>query len=430
MASTGVNYYLGLVGVDLSRFQIYYDFNQSGDSIASVSQAAAQYSGIPSTVGNFWSVSGSGHFTGQYVQIANASGISLQNGWTAIFVYEREATGSMILFSNYKSGDIGGYPAYLGFSIGVNAANRLFFEGYDNYGPYSLSFEKRIATKNCMMVQANPNGQLTVGWYNPLTRELETMTSPIRSDFVFDSDAWFLGGNPNPPTFAESAPFLGYMDEFLFFDTCVNQSALEEAFKGFFSDGVIENDSFRQSCGMDVAVVCKRLVPEDSCLWLGNTGQLKDELNYEARFNNADRTFRAHTLLDGSPLSLFINGSLKNSGAYSVTGDIYHRGFALSGDYIVNGNAIQSNGVFTADDIAIYDIVANTGEYTDLASGNFYLASGNRFLAGTSRLFINGLRQRLGIDFLEVSRFDLLNNTGSFVSGSFPVYSNEGLFWR
>ena len=427
MANTGVNYYLGLVGVDTSRFKIYYDFNQNGAVVASVPNADASYSGIPSAVGDFWSVSGSGHFTGQYVQISNGSGISLLNGWTAILVYEREATGSMVLFSNYKSGTIGGDTAYLGFSIGVNAANRLFFEGYDDNGAYTKTFNTPLGTKSCVVIQATPNGQLTFGWYNPLTRLLETQTETIKTQFVFDSDEWYLGVNPSVPAFGESSPFLGYIDEFLFFDTPVTQSSLGELFKGFFSDGVTENDSFRQSCGMDGIVLLEN--PGTLNLWYVNTGQFVDEVNLSANFDFANRGFRTHTIVDTNRLTLFRNGTLQALGAYMVTGDIYHRGFALSGDYFVEGDLIRSNGVYVDEDVLVYDLLQDTGSYTYLVSGGFMTASGERFLKGTSRLFVDGKRKKLGSDFVEVSRFDLAGG-GSFNQFSFLVYANEGLFWR
>lgn len=234
MAATGINYFYNKLGLYPDAFKIYYDFNQSGAYVASVSGANSIYSGILSFEGGFWDTSGSGHFTGQYVQIAETTGLN-SGDWTILCVYEKSSTGNGVIFSSYKTGTISGNTGYLGFVLGVNDANRLYFESYSPNGPYVFTFNKVLGTKNLIAVQ-KLNNIICFNCFNNYTRQLEGESFVLQDNSLFDSDEWYIGGAVGAPSYFSGNAFSGYIDEFIYLNKALALSDLSCLASGFYCD--------------------------------------------------------------------------------------------------------------------------------------------------------------------------------------------------
>jgi hypothetical protein len=94
MASTGFGYYYNQLGFNSGDLKVYYDFKSLNSTNGSI------YSGVLSSIGNFYQKTGSGYFTGQSVLIQNSDSLASPN-WTMMMIYEKSGSGNQVLFSNY-----------------------------------------------------------------------------------------------------------------------------------------------------------------------------------------------------------------------------------------------------------------------------------------------------------------------------------------
>src|SRR5256885_1322444 len=110
MVPAAINFAYNQLNLPTDSLKIFYDFQQSGNMIPSLSGAQPQYSGIPSTFTT-------GIFSGQSVRISQAASLNASD-WLMMFVFEKFNNNNGVLFSNYH-----GELPKSGFAIGVNSAN-------------------------------------------------------------------------------------------------------------------------------------------------------------------------------------------------------------------------------------------------------------------------------------------------------------------
>ena len=106
------------------------------------------------------------------------------------------------------------------------------------------------------------------------------------------------------------------------------------------------------------------------------------------------------------PSAYFLNGTKLISGIdYTLTGNNFY------------GNCINNitGKIFT------FPLDINTSHYT---GNHTYYKSTYPFCRDSSTVYLNGQRQINGIDYLEVSSFDLLNNTSNYVSIQSGIYKD------
>lgn len=219
MSREAVNH---VFNMDTGIFKVMYNFNDSGNNtLYSNSKAQAQFSG--EIIGSsFFNINGSGNFSNAYVEFKNAENLN-SNSFTHIFSYEKPYKGNAILFSSFHPDS----AIKSGYQIGINDANFLFFQNFDNNGNRVLTFDKILAKKNIIAVKSS-NNLLQFSYFNPNTREIESSSKTLNSSFILNSNDWFLGSGKD---FSLNR-FSGYMDEYLYFSSNISSQNLNKMISG------------------------------------------------------------------------------------------------------------------------------------------------------------------------------------------------------
>ncbi len=229
-AHSGLLYYFDLLGLDRDTLRVHYRFDvNSGATIPNDAPNFPQMSGQLSSVGGFYDSSGSGKFTGQNVQIQNATGIPA-DFWTHIFVYEKTGAGRGVLFDSLMTGSI-----YSGYVIGVNDNNRLYFESYDQKGPFSKTSDIILGKKNVVAV-VRANSLLTFYCYDFNNSDILSDSHSLNGTYVLSAAKGVIGATNNAPNFIERNPFTGYLDEYLYLQEGVTPSTFRYLVSGLCSD--------------------------------------------------------------------------------------------------------------------------------------------------------------------------------------------------
>lgn len=227
------NYFYTGLGLPKSQFAIYYDFNESGvNPILPQPSSQTPFSGLISSLDNFYSVSGSGYFTGQNIAISNASGLN-SNTFSMFFVYEKPQSGNGILFSSLSSGSGGGFTS--GFILGINDANRLYFESRDQSGPNIYTSSNIYAEKNAIAV-VKSNSSLSFNYFNFNYQSIESEFFNISSTARYGSNNVYLGSPVGAPSYISQNSFSGYLDQFVYINNALTSSIVQNLFSGFYAN--------------------------------------------------------------------------------------------------------------------------------------------------------------------------------------------------
>jgi hypothetical protein len=239
--TSGINYFFeNYTNLPLATFKVFYDFAQSGSGVVqSVPFANSGYSGTVNAYNSdFWNYSGSGFFTGgQYITINNSSsGLFSGSNLSFLTVAQKAAKTNNVLFSCADTGLVGASFAYRGFTFGINAANKLYFEYYGPSGVEISTLPTILAERNSISVVL---GQDTVmlGQYDFFNSQLNSQTFPINSDYIFNGDTWQIGHSDSLP-YANECGFTGWMSDFLIFNTSLTASDVS-----YLNSGVVSNIS-------------------------------------------------------------------------------------------------------------------------------------------------------------------------------------------
>lgn len=99
----------------------------------------------------------------------------------------------------------------------------------------------------------------------------------------------------------------------------------------------------------------------------------------------------------------------------------------ISGNgFVVNGGALTITGQFTGISGIVFEFPISLPYET----GSKYLWSGEKFGNRGALIFLNGIRQELGEDYLEGSNYDLLINNSFDEYNNNVIYSAEGTYWE
>lgn len=210
---SGINFFYSQLGLETGQFAVMYVYeNGVGLNVPSVSGAQSGYSGTLSSSTTFWAKPGSGFFSGTTVSVNNASGADSES-WTKIFVYEQTQTGGLILFDSLTGGS--------GCKIGINDANRLYFESF-NAEPVVATSPINLSNKNAVAVSYLTN-YVSLDYLNVNAQTMEStqFSYPFQ---VTRSDVWTLGGG---------APYYG--DYFIGFTTFQSPAVIGQLLSGLYS---------------------------------------------------------------------------------------------------------------------------------------------------------------------------------------------------
>lgn len=495
---------LSFVGVRPSGIRFYYEFNtNSGVFIPSVLSGQSNYSGLLSSTGNFYRIAGSGYFTGQSITVQNSTTGLNNNAFTHLFLIEKSGVSDGIIFSNYVTGLTNdGCAANLGYAIGVNAANRAYFE-YSNRGnPTTEIFNYPIGNRSVMAV-SRYNNKITFSTYDYVAEKLISQSNTINSDCLFDSTQWYIGKAVNPPSYFNPFPYSGHMDWYMYINQSLDPTSLRYLFSGSDIGGGTSGSN--PSNAVDTITYLRNIDSGDVSALITHTGRSL-AYNKVSNFNSTNGTFKLDGFYNLNQLNIYVNGQALWASGSALTGCACNTGLYLSGDYAIIRDGINSTGFYDVNDLLIYDKITSdrvivtgfqhgpnsgqrivngdsnhlwflngmllnsglTGYITGANNVAHYFpqvgsisfpsgalfngASGVLFSApitgyqrisgifssitvapfsqGTSMLFMNGQRQRLGIDYIESSSSSLTNGSGVADSSLTTIYNNTNQFFE
>ncbi len=213
MKQTGINYFYNQIAGTTDAMQVFYTFDDNAGSIIhNNTSGISGYSGILSSVGNFWSIPNTGNCTGQNIRITDASGL-FSNNWTKTFVTKKVNTKDVILFSNLTGQS--------GYSIGLNNANKLYFQTINDNIPYIYTSQNTISSQNVLTV-SKVNNNIQFGYYDLTKQKIEYESFGFNYS-VARSDNWILAPS-----------YTGYLDYFIYFNQNIGFNALQSIYSGFF----------------------------------------------------------------------------------------------------------------------------------------------------------------------------------------------------
>ena len=135
------------------------------------------------------------------------------------------------------------------------------------------------------------------------------------------------------------------------------------------------------------------------------SGINNDDLNLLPSFDNASLKYAVLETGSGEFINFYLNG-VAQPNVQALTS-------SMTGDFIVSGNAIDSDGFFDADDFAVYDIILGSGSITGLTSADVTAGSKTLLSSFVSNrdLYLNGNKLISGIDYSGVGSNIIINTT-------------------
>jgi len=222
MALTGFYYFWSDLGMDDESYAFHYDFNDQGSTLVPTSANTNPiFTGelvLANTLPDFYPNAGSGFFSGDHIEVQNCTGLDA-DFWTHIIIYERASEKGGILFDSLQTGDI-----VSGYRIGVNDANKLYFEAYNNHGYYIKTSNIMYGVKNLAAITKAAN---SINFYNYdfNNADLESDSFRIDSNFLQPSSKANIGSG-----------FTGYIDEYVYLKEAMTNSTLKCIMSGFFAE--------------------------------------------------------------------------------------------------------------------------------------------------------------------------------------------------
>ncbi len=213
MKESGINYFAAQVLGNTNPMQVFYTFDDNtGSIINNRASGISGYSGVLSSVGDFWSIPNTGNCTGQFITITNASGLYSDN-WTKTFVLKKTNTKDILLFSNLTGQS--------GYAIGINNSNKLYLQTINDNIPYIYSSRNYLASQNILTV-SKVGSNVQFGYYDITKQKIEYESFGFNYA-IAQSDNWIL-----------IPQMTGYLDYFIYFNQNVGFNALQQIYSGFF----------------------------------------------------------------------------------------------------------------------------------------------------------------------------------------------------
>ncbi|MEK6878192.1 MAG: hypothetical protein AABY22_01215, partial [Nanoarchaeota archaeon] len=350
------NNILTLLNIKPSGLRIFYDFSfpNSGTTIPSELSGQSTYSGLLSSpTGNFYRLSGSGFFSGQNIQVQNASTGLNSKAFSHIIIYEKSGISDSVFVSTYSTGLIDNLNANLGYLIGMTAGNQPYFEYFNRGVPDIKLYSRPLGTKGAFAV-TRLNNRLGFAHYDFSQERLYSQSYTINSDCLFDFTGFYLGRAITAPSYFAGNFFQGYLESYAYFNVSLDPTSLFYLFSGSIPNaggggGNIPINS------MDTISYLRSVDSGDVSNLITHTGRNLG-INKIARFNAADGYF----YLDGNytlnDVNLYVNSLAQLGSGFAVTGSVCITGIELSGDFTIIKTKIESTGFYDFDDVLIYDI--------------------------------------------------------------------------
>lgn len=215
MKESGINYFYSGLSLDTDSFAILYTFEEgAGTNVASISIANPLFSGtITGDGSSFWDKPGSGLFSGNHIEINQASGLDSNLSFSHILSYEQVTTGKQILYINRSN--------LSGYEFGLNDANKLYFETAGSE-PIIATSLNNLSSKNLISI-SYINNFLSFGYYNFNAQKFEF----DNFQYNFDLQA------SNLPRLGSG--FTGYIDYYLYSNDYLGAETLNNLVSGWYA---------------------------------------------------------------------------------------------------------------------------------------------------------------------------------------------------
>lgn len=166
---------------------------------------------------------GSGYFTTQGVIIENAQQLYSTSA-TFIFSHQKSGRDPGTIFTNLSGQS--------GYEIGINAANKLYFNHYVDGSPSIRTFNNIPAEKNIYSVAVGEGG-ITFSRLDPSRKigdeyTLEQQKFDIPSYAVTNTPKWVIGSG--------EYQYKGWMDDFLYFDEIIEYGLVQTFSNSLYKD--------------------------------------------------------------------------------------------------------------------------------------------------------------------------------------------------
>lgn len=221
MTSTGMKFFIDLVDIEydqvLAAFSFYSGFASNNIVYPEKWSGSNSATGYLNTIdSNFYS-SGTGRFNGSLIMFLSGQNFNTNN-FTSLISYEKLRSGNEILLSSATGNN---FNDSVGYSLGVNDANKLYFEYWNPVeGIFTFTYKNILSNKNLILFNKN-DSTINLGRYNNNTFSFEIEDFSIyQSEFKHNpSGSLYLGGSPsNNWSNNNSLNFSGYIDKFFFFN--------------------------------------------------------------------------------------------------------------------------------------------------------------------------------------------------------------------
>jgi len=232
MLNSGFIYQVNFLGINPDSYRLHYRFQDTGSRrvVNEVPNASFSHlSGSLSSTGQFYATTGSGFFSGQSV-VVQGTGLAAQN-FTHLFVIEKTGRGKGVIFDASS----GNGSLFSGYSIGITDSNKLYFESYDNSGPYCITSSLVLGKKNMASVM-KANGRVSFYCADFNNNKLISDSYNVLNQYFLPSNKGIIGRSLSGFNFIETAPLTGFLSEYVYFSQGLSPSALRYLMTGLASN--------------------------------------------------------------------------------------------------------------------------------------------------------------------------------------------------
>ena len=386
---SGFLYYYDLLGLNRDSLRVHYRFDQnSGVNVLNDAPNFPQMGGVLNSVGNFYSNSGSGHFEGQSLAIQNGTGLP-SDFWSHIWIYEKTGKGKGVFFDSLMTGEI-----VSGYILGVNDANKLYFESYDENGPFTKTSSLVLGKKN-LVAAVKSNNLLTFYCYDFNNDLALSENHSLLGEFVLPSTKGVIGHTSGSPNYVQTGAFKGFVDEYVVLQESVTPSTFRYLVSGLVSQYELVSGAVTYFTGVEVTGYLSGITGVTGITGYANqiTGSGLDPFgtgNYQYFWGNIAQTGYLASGVKITPLTGNVVRSLTGDPVPTIslrTG--YMKDFNL--DEVSYIKRINSDDISYLNIYPIFSPVINLEAGFDSVLGKFQVD--RKYARDSIELYVNGIAQ-------------------------------------
>ena len=278
-----------------------------------------------------------------------------------------------------------------GFNFGVNDRGKLYYRGFDDKGDFIHTSSSIELSKRNIISFSLDNDVLQVSRFDYLNQEVQKDSFNINTDFISNSDQFYLGGSKTIPSYTgaetlsgEKETFSGYINEFALLSGYIPSNILMNLGSGmigdyFYSSGA--STTKQQITGYSESIIYKTGITGYNFNVTGtlsiSTGRNMETGSFASSVSQSvsegDKYFKYYTLDNGGVKSFYKEeiGFLNESSGFSYvpTGT---EAFATLGLNNVGANIatqIETEGVDKSGTVTVnlYESVPQTGTLNEIS---------------------------------------------------------------